>query len=78
MGTIIDDIMLDDPNQRASALGVTKELYNDHGKARRWRDRVIHDIDYNLPNADKAIATVNAMYDLMIEIDTDMVGYHHD
>jgi len=55
---------------RAKILGITKELYNDKKKAKKWRDKLtvlLHPDVCNIEGAEKAMAKINELYERMIE-----------
>lgn len=74
MGDVINVII--DPNWpcRNAVLGITPNLYSSHSDARAWRDNLIERIKTDDHRAPDAIQIVNGMYDLMIEVDHDMLG----
>lgn len=74
MGDVINVILDVNWPGRNSILGVTPNLYTSHSAARTWRDAKIGLIDMADHRASDAVKTVNGMYDLMIEIDPDLMG----
>lgn len=59
-----------DGQSRATILGITKELYNDKDKAKKWRTnltKLIHPDVCDIDGAETAMAKINDMYERMIE-----------
>lgn len=73
MNQLIAAILDESTPDRNALLGITAAHYKDHNLARLWRDKTLNQVDKTDQSASKAVSKINGIYDLMIEIDCDLV-----